>query len=106
MGTVVLATMGSWGDIFPVVGLAKGLSVAGHEVRIAASPAYSELVQSEALSFAGIIQSGIERGKRRRICRKPCSVGECGNAHARTIRLPAGVRLPSSSKVRQTSSSP
>jgi UDP:flavonoid glycosyltransferase YjiC (YdhE family) len=38
-----LATMGSWGDIFPVIGLAKGLTAAGHDVRVAASPAYEEL---------------------------------------------------------------
>jgi UDP:flavonoid glycosyltransferase YjiC (YdhE family) len=54
MGRVVLATMGSWGDIFPVIGLAKGLTQAGHEVRIAASPAYQGLVQSEGLGFSGM----------------------------------------------------
>jgi rhamnosyltransferase subunit B len=54
MGTVVLATMGSWGDIFPVIGLAKSLAEAGHDVRIAASAAYDELVQREGLQFSGI----------------------------------------------------
>ena len=54
MGRVVLATMGSWGDIFPVIGLAKGLTEAGHDVRVAASGAYSELVQGEGLEFSGI----------------------------------------------------
>jgi len=54
MGRVVLATMGSWGDIFPVIGLAKGLAEAGHDVRVAASPAYDELVQGEGLEFSGI----------------------------------------------------
>ena len=54
MGRVVLATMGSWGDIFPVIGLAKGLVEAGHDVRIAASAAYAELVQGEGLQFSGI----------------------------------------------------
>lgn len=46
--------MGSWGDIFPVIGLAKGLLEAGHEARIAASPAYAELVRGEGLDFSGI----------------------------------------------------
>jgi rhamnosyltransferase subunit B len=46
--------MGSWGDIFPVIGLAKGLVQAGHDARIAASPAYEELVQGEGLGFSGI----------------------------------------------------
>src|SRR5450755_2221444 len=54
MGRIVLATMGSWGDIFPVIGLAKGLTEAGHDVRIAASPAYDELVRGEGLGFSGI----------------------------------------------------
>jgi rhamnosyltransferase subunit B len=54
MGRVVLATMGSWGDIFPVIGLAKGLELAGHDARIAASPAYEELVRGEGLGFSGI----------------------------------------------------
>jgi rhamnosyltransferase subunit B len=54
MGTVVLATMGSWGDIFPVIGLAKGLTEAGHDVRVAASAAYDELVRGEGLRFSGI----------------------------------------------------
>lgn len=52
--TVVLATMGSWGDIFPVIGLAKGLTETGHDVHVAASPAYDELVAGEGLSFSGI----------------------------------------------------
>jgi rhamnosyltransferase subunit B len=52
--TVALATMGSWGDIFPVIGLAKGMAEAGVEVRVAASPAYDELVTGEGLNFSGI----------------------------------------------------
>jgi rhamnosyltransferase subunit B len=54
MGRVVVATMGSWGDIFPAIGLAKGLIEAGHEARIAASPAYDELVHGESLEFSSI----------------------------------------------------
>lgn len=46
--------MGSWGDIFPAIGLAKGLTQAGHETRIAASPAYDQLVWGEGLEFSGI----------------------------------------------------
>jgi rhamnosyltransferase subunit B len=52
--TVVLATMGSWGDIFPVIGLAKGLRDEGLDVLVAASPAYDELVKGEGLNFSGI----------------------------------------------------
>jgi rhamnosyltransferase subunit B len=46
--------MGSWGDIFPVIGLAKGLTEAGHDVRVAASGDYSDLVQHEGLEFSAI----------------------------------------------------
>jgi rhamnosyltransferase subunit B len=46
--------MGSWGDVFPVIGLAKGLIEAGYDARIAASPAYDELVRGEGLEFSGI----------------------------------------------------
>ncbi len=54
MGRIVLATMGSWGDIFPMIGLAKRLTQAGHDARIAASAAYEELVQGEGLGFSRI----------------------------------------------------
>jgi Glycosyltransferase family 28 N-terminal domain len=53
---VVLATMGSWGDIFPVIGLAKGLTQAGHDAHIAASPAYAELVQGEDWGFQVLVR--------------------------------------------------
>jgi rhamnosyltransferase subunit B len=52
--TVALATMGSWGDIFPVIGLARGMAEAGVDVRVAASPAYNDLVTGEGLNFSGI----------------------------------------------------
>jgi rhamnosyltransferase subunit B len=54
MGEIVLATTGTWGDIFPTVGLAKGLIAAGHRIRVAASPSYRELVEGEGLTFAPI----------------------------------------------------
>lgn len=54
MGEIVLATTGTWGDIFPVVGLAKGLIDAGHGVRVAASPPFRELIENEGLVFAAI----------------------------------------------------
>ena len=51
---VVLATMGSWGDIFPVIGLARGLTAARHDVQITASAAYEQLVRAEGLGFASV----------------------------------------------------
>ena len=49
-----MAVIGTWGDLFPAVGLTKGLTAAGHRVRVAASPAYRELVEGEGLAFAPI----------------------------------------------------
>ena len=54
MSRLVLATLGSWGDLFPMVGLAKGLTDAGYSVTIAASPAEQSLVEGEGLKFAPI----------------------------------------------------
>jgi rhamnosyltransferase subunit B len=54
MARVVLATMGTWGDLFPVIGLARGLSAVGHDVQVTASGAYEELVRAEGLGFASV----------------------------------------------------
>lgn len=53
MATLVLATLGTWGDLFPFVGLGLDLQRRGHEVRIAASPAWSSVVPGE-LTFVGL----------------------------------------------------
>lgn len=50
----MLATMGSWGDLFPTVGLAKALTARGHAVRVAASSAYGSLVEDEGLGFVAV----------------------------------------------------
>lgn len=54
MAEIVVGTIGTWGDVFPAVGLAKGLIDAGHRVRVAAPPSYRELVEGEGLSFSPI----------------------------------------------------
>lgn len=54
MATILLGTTGTWGDLFPIIGLAKGLIREGHSVRIASSPTYRELVEDEEIEFAGI----------------------------------------------------
>src|SRR5690242_12694967 len=43
--------MGSWGDLFPVIGLAKATAARGHRVGIATTPAYASLVDGEGLPF-------------------------------------------------------
>jgi len=54
VATLLLGTMGTWGDLFPIIGLAKGLTWEGHSVRIASSPSYRELVEDEEIAFVGI----------------------------------------------------
>ncbi len=54
MARLVVATMGSWGDLFPAIGLTKEAAVRGHTVTIAATPAYAELLEAEQLSVASV----------------------------------------------------
>jgi rhamnosyltransferase subunit B len=54
MASILLGTTGTWGDLFPIVGLAKGLIREGHSLRIASSPTYRELVEAEEIAFVGI----------------------------------------------------
>ncbi|MGH2895750.1 MAG: glycosyltransferase [Solirubrobacteraceae bacterium] len=51
MARVVFATMGSWGDLFPTIGLAKAMAARGHAVRVATTSAYASLVEDEGLPF-------------------------------------------------------
>lgn len=51
MAGVVLATMGSWGDLFPTIAIAKAMAARGHAVRIATTSAYMSLVEDEGLAF-------------------------------------------------------
>ena len=46
--------MGSWGDLFPAIGLARAASARGHTVSIAATPAYSELIEAEGVAAAPV----------------------------------------------------
>lgn len=43
--------MGSWGDLFPTIGLAKAMAARGHTVRLATTSAYASLVEDEGLQF-------------------------------------------------------
>jgi hypothetical protein len=46
--------MGSWGDLFPTVGLAKAVAAKGHAVRLATTSAYGSLVEDEGLRFVPV----------------------------------------------------
>jgi UDP:flavonoid glycosyltransferase YjiC (YdhE family) len=43
--------MGSWGDLFPAIGLANAVAARGHAVRVAATSAYASLVEDEGVPF-------------------------------------------------------
>jgi rhamnosyltransferase subunit B len=54
MARVVLAMIGSWGDLFPLIGLGVELRRRGHEVIVASPPAFGDLVTEAGLSFAPV----------------------------------------------------
>ena len=51
---VCLTTFGSFGDLHPVLGLARELRARGHVPVIATSPVYRPLVEGEAIEFAPV----------------------------------------------------
>ena len=51
VGSVLFTTMGSWGDLFPFIGVAAELQRRGHHVRIGASPAWADIVGEAGLTF-------------------------------------------------------
>ena len=54
MARVVLATWGSYGDLFPIVGLALELKRRGHDAVVATCGFYGELVTSLGLGFHAV----------------------------------------------------
>jgi rhamnosyltransferase subunit B len=54
MARIVFTTLGSWGDLFPLLVLAKRLGERGHATTIAATPAFRALVEDEGVAFAPI----------------------------------------------------
>lgn len=59
MARIVFTTLGSWGDLFPLLALAKRLAEHGHACVVAATPAFRKMVEDEGVAFAPI---GIELG--------------------------------------------
>jgi rhamnosyltransferase subunit B len=51
---VTLVTMGSWGDLFPFVGLGQRLMERGHDVCLVASPAWEDIATEASVPFVGV----------------------------------------------------
>jgi rhamnosyltransferase subunit B len=51
---ILVTVFGSLGDLFPNVGLARGLQVRGHDVRVASHACYRPLVEAAGLPFVAV----------------------------------------------------
>ena len=54
MARIVLTSFGSYGDVYPYIGLALGLRARGHDPVLAMPPWYRQAAEREGLTFAGI----------------------------------------------------
>jgi sterol 3beta-glucosyltransferase len=59
---VTLLSVGSRGDVQPMVALGAGLREAGHEVRLATHPRWESLVSTHELQFAPLAEGHLSRG--------------------------------------------
>lgn len=59
---VTLLTVGSRGDVQPMVALGAGLQAAGHRVRVATHPGYESLVTHHGLAFAPLAEGDVSKG--------------------------------------------
>ncbi len=61
MMRVTILSVGSRGDVQPLVGFGAGLAAAGHEVRVAAFPGFEPLVRAVSLDFAPLAEGRSSR---------------------------------------------
>lgn len=54
MVRVLFTTIGSWGDLFPVIGVGLEMQDRGHTVEVAASPAWHDVVENAGLTFVPV----------------------------------------------------
>jgi sterol 3beta-glucosyltransferase len=59
---VTLLTVGSRGDVQPMVALGVGLQDAGHRVRLATHPRFASLVAHHGLELAPVVEGRVSRG--------------------------------------------
>lgn len=70
MPRVLLATLGSLGDLHPYIALGKALVARGQQVRLATSIDYRSRVEAAGLEFAPLAPSLAELGEREQIARR------------------------------------
>ncbi|HLH14940.1 MAG TPA: glycosyltransferase [Solirubrobacteraceae bacterium] len=61
---VTVLSVGSRGDVHPLIGFARALAAAGHEVRFAAFPKFERDVAANELEFAPLAEGRLGRGTR------------------------------------------
>lgn len=54
MARVLFSTIGPWGDLFPVIGMALEVQGRGHDVEITASPAWNDVVEDAGVAFTPV----------------------------------------------------
>lgn len=54
MGRVLLTTFGTWGDLFPLVGVASELQRRGHHVDVGAPPVWRGIIEGARLGFVSL----------------------------------------------------
>jgi len=59
---ITLLSVGSRGDVQPLLGFGLGLAGAGHDVRVAAFPGFEQQVRDAGLDFAPLAEGRISRG--------------------------------------------
>ncbi len=60
---ITILTVGSRGDVQPLLGFGAGLDAAGHEVRFAAFPHFEAQVQAVGLDFATLAEGKVSAGQ-------------------------------------------
>jgi rhamnosyltransferase subunit B len=70
MSRILLATLGSLGDLHPYIAVGKALSARGQHVRLATSIDYRARVEAAGLEFAPLAPSIVELGDHEQIARR------------------------------------
>jgi len=58
MGTVLLMTQGTGGDLYPFMQIGRGLRSRGHKVTLLTPPNFEEEIRSAGFDFASVFRAG------------------------------------------------